>query len=169
MLLAVLLCSAFAGSVAGPTGCADGSSRRRLRQDNSTANPVIETVEVDVVSQVGAARSGSGRPASGRGRPDVPTAWHAAAAHGAWCLRGDAPPPAAVQECVILQNTSYDVDPELGARELRAPGDNLQDSARACCASCHDFEGCNTFQWCGASPHAIAPCLWRVQRRGQEP
>ncbi|KAL4436406.1 hypothetical protein ABPG77_009968 [Micractinium sp. CCAP 211/92] len=104
LVLALLLCSAITVGAAAPTGCAIGSSRRRLRQDNSTANPVIETVEVDVVSQ----------------------------------------------ECVILQNTSYDVDPQRGARELVAPGSNLQDSARACCSSCHDYEGCNTFQWCPA-------------------
>lgn len=56
-LLVVLLCSAVAGTAAAPTGCTAGGSRRRLLQDNSTATPVIETVEVDVVSQVGAAPS----------------------------------------------------------------------------------------------------------------
>lgn len=59
---------------------------------------------------------------------------------------------------MILQNTSYAVEPAMGARELLAPDVNLQESARACCSICHDFDGCNTFQWCAAARPA-SRCL----------
>lgn len=52
------------------------------------------------------------------------------------------------QECVILQNAYYNVDASIGVMEVMGSETNLQDSARDCCASCHDVSTCNAFQWC---------------------
>lgn len=44
-------------------------------------------------------------------------------------------------------NTYYSV-PSPGVEEVVSPAVNLQATARACCAACHDDSRCSAFQWC---------------------
>ncbi|PSC71778.1 serine threonine-kinase [Micractinium conductrix] len=105
----MVLCGLLAASgaqAASAAPCAATQHRRLLQSPASPANaasgPIIETVEVDVVSQ----------------------------------------------ECIMLMNSYYDAA-ALGVVELAAPSANQADSARDCCALCHDSRtSCNAFQWC---------------------
>lgn len=45
-------------------------------------------------------------------------------------------------------------------RILTEPEANLQPSARACCASCHDIPACSAFQWCACRALAAHACFW---------
>ncbi|KAI3430778.1 hypothetical protein D9Q98_009190 [Chlorella vulgaris] len=108
LLLLLCLTAATAESVSGVTGdagsegCHRRTASRRLLQAGNSTDPVIEMVEVDVVSQ----------------------------------------------ECVMINNAYYEVLPSQGVYEVLPPEDNLQDSARSCCASCTEVTRCNAFQWC---------------------
>lgn len=179
----MVLCGLLAASgaqAASAAPCAATQHRRLLQSPASPANaasgPIIETVEVDVVSQV--RKLGAGRVldavalrvrrgaevparpslASSHGRScrrAAPTCWDAS---GLWwslavlhCGRSPGRSPlllGAPQECIMLMNLYYDAA-ALGVVELAAPSANQADSARDCCALCHDSRtSCNAFQWC---------------------
>jgi hypothetical protein len=48
----------------------------------------------------------------------------------------------------MITNSYYEVLPSAGVQEVLSPWANIQESARDCCASCHDLMACNAFQWC---------------------
>jgi hypothetical protein len=58
----------------------------------------------------------------------------------------------------MINNAYYEVLPSQGVYEVLPPEDNLQDSARSCCASCTEVTRCNAFQWCVASPPSSSCC-----------
>ena len=142
-----------------PAGVSDG------------ANSTIETVEVDVVSQVrpspavaaarraapppGAALCPAGRPRAPRRRP-CPACRHLAPPHPA--VPAAFPLP---QECSMSVNVYLQASAP-GVRQITQPDANLQPSARTCCAACHDIPACSAFQWCAlVCPGAGAPwCAW---------
>lgn len=51
------------------------------------------------------------------------------------------------QECLVSYN-SYFLPHYPGNRELLPPYNNLKNTSSDCCLSCHEYAGCNAWQWC---------------------